>query len=89
MTIERLKTFSKRDQLLFLMSEFERARVWQEKGGGEFIGALERGLELIDFMLSDAKWREDILKLFTLRNELAKYYVGERTDSVESLSRAL
>lgn len=89
MTIERLKAFSKRDQLLFLMSEFERARVWQEKGGGEFMGALERGLELIDQMLSDAKWREDILKLLTLRSELAKFYIGERTDSVGALSRAL
>ena len=89
MTAERLKTFSKRNQLLFLMSELERARVWQEKGGGEFMGALERGLELIDLMLADPKWREDSLAPLTLRNELAKYYIGERKDSIAALSRAL
>ena len=53
------------------------------------MGALERGLELIDLMLADPKWREDSLAPLTLRNELAKYYIGERKDSIAALSRAL
>lgn len=113
MTAERLQTFPKRDQLLFLMSEFERARVWQApletdrpeavvavpsagrpligqgKGGSGFTGALERALVLLDLMLNDPKWREDLLMLLTLQAEIAKYYVNERTDSIEALSRAL
>lgn len=89
MTLERLKTFSKREQLLFLMSEFERARVWQGKGDSEFRGALERGFGLLDLMFGDPKWREELLTLLTLRSEIAKFYIGERIDSIGILSSVL
>jgi hypothetical protein len=89
MTLERLKTFSKREQLLFLMSEFERARVWQAKNESGFKGALERGFKLLDLMFGDPKWREELLMLLTLRSEMAKFYIGERTDSVGALSAML
>lgn len=89
MTSERWNGFSKRDQLLFIGSEFERARVWQTEDKENFKTALEQALALIDLTLQDPKWKLETLRLLTLRNEVARFYVGERKDQVEYLYNAL
>lgn len=86
MTTERWYKFSKREQLLAIFSELERARVWQEKNEDNFKGALERALELADMSIDDSKWKGDTLKLWVLRNEMAKFYINERRDSIQKLS---
>ena len=61
MTIERWKTFPKRDQLLMIGSEFERARVSERDNEPEYLrGALERAIALIDLTTQDDKWRSDL-----------------------------
>ena len=89
MTLDRWTTFPKRQQLLFIGSEFERARVWQEKQGNEFYSALERAFELIDLALQDPKWKPEILQLLALRAEIAKFYIGERKDKIDYLYQVL
>ncbi len=89
MTPERWKNFSKREQLLTLGAEFVRAKVWQNKDKEKFLLALERGLGLVDLTLSDPKWKEELLMLFRLRDEVAKFYTFQRTDDVSFLYRML
>ncbi len=89
MTSERWRQFSKHDQMLFIASEFERANVWQNKDNEKFRGALERALTLIDLTLDDEKWKNDLSSLLGLRDETAKFYIGERSDAVGVLSEAL
>ncbi|MEK7123573.1 MAG: hypothetical protein AAB851_01625 [Patescibacteria group bacterium] len=89
MTFERLLKFSKREHLFFIGSELERARVWQNKDEGKFKSALERVLELIDLMLNDKRWHSFLSALFWLRQELAKFYIGENKYDIEILYKAL
>lgn len=89
MDINRWEDFTKREQLLTIGAEFMRAKVWQGKSQQNFISALERALGLIDLTISDAKWRENILMLLRLREEVAKFYVLQRTDDVSMLYAAL
>lgn len=69
-------------------AELERARVWQGEDEKNFLGALERGLELVDLSLGDPKWRDALAMLLGLREEMAKFYVGQSTGSIGILSRA-
>ncbi len=85
----RWENFSKRQQLLTIGAEFMRAKVWQGKSRQNFTLALERALELIDLTISDGKWRENILMLLRLREEVAKFYILQRTDDVSLLYNAL
>jgi len=59
------------------------------KDQDKFHLALERALELIDLTLSDDKWRDNTLALLRLRDEVAKFYVAERTDDISFLYKAL
>ena len=90
MTLERWKTFKKREQLLFIGSEFERARVWQEEGDAEkFRGALERAVTLINLSLQDKRWVSDIEQLRVLRREAQKFQTGENQKAVSILYQVL
>lgn len=90
MTLERWKTFQKREQLLFIGSEFERARVWQEEGDNEkFRGALDRALVLINLSLEDEQWQDDREQLIALRSEVEKFQSGENKNRVAVLYQAL
>jgi len=89
MDINRWKNFTKRQQLLTIGAEFMRAKVWQGKDKNNFLSALERALGLIDLAISDEKWRENILMLLRLREEVAKFYIFQRTDDVSLLYNAL
>ena len=70
-------------------TEFKRAEEWQNQDMEKFRGALERAIELIDLTLKDDKWRGNSKPLLVLRNEVAKFYIGERKDSVSILYSAL
>ncbi|HDH31354.1 MAG TPA: hypothetical protein ENH26_01110 [Candidatus Wolfebacteria bacterium] len=74
-TLERWKTFSKRDQLGHIASEILRAN--SAKNRDAFIQMLERAIDLIDISLNDEKWRGNPLLLLILRNELAKAYMDK------------
>ncbi len=89
MELNRWKNFTKRKQLLTIGAEFMRAETWQGKDREKFILALERALELIDLMIQDAKWGDNIRMLLGLREEVAKFYIAKRTDSVSLLYNAL
>ncbi|MEK7555508.1 MAG: hypothetical protein AAB516_01660 [Patescibacteria group bacterium] len=74
-TLERWKTFSKRDQLGHIASEILRANSIKDKTA--FSQMLERAIDLVGISLNDEKWRENPLLLLVLRDELAKVYIGE------------
>lgn len=89
MTLDRIKTFSKSQQFLILGSEFERARVWQDKDREKFRMALSRALELIDLILKDPKWEAQAHLIEFLREEVLKFYTEENKGSVAVLYQAL
>ncbi|MEK7212347.1 MAG: hypothetical protein AAB686_01585 [Patescibacteria group bacterium] len=89
MTPERWQGFTKSQQLLFIGSELERARVWQGKDEDNFRGALARGLELVDLSLADPQWRDNLAMILGLRQEMAKFYIGQGVGSIETLYSAL
>ena len=87
---ERWQRLSPYEQLRNIAAEIERARVSEENRDSElFRGSLERALELIDLSLQDARWRSDSLQLLTLRDEIAKSYLGEKSGNIQAFSRAL
>lgn len=89
MTIERWKNFTKSQQLLTIGSELTRAKIWQGKDEGKFLLALERALQLIDFTISDPKWRDRLGMLLGFRDIVAEFYTFKRTDDISILYRAL
>ncbi len=89
MTRERWYKFSKREQLSAIFAELERACVWQGKNEENFKSALERGLELADLSIDDPKWKGETFTLFVLRNEISKFYIHERTGSIQKLASVL
>ena len=70
-------------------SEIMRAKVWQGKNEALFQGALERTFPLVDLCLDEEKWKKNRFALLVLRDELSKFYVGQRKDAVESLYHTL
>lgn len=89
MTFERMKTFSVSEQLLFVGSELERARVWQGSDTEKFKMALDRALELVVLMRDDPKWRENIAMLEYLENILYRFRTGAEKQSIKFLYNAL
>ena len=86
---ERWEKLTKREQLLNIGAEFMRAKVWQGKDKEKFLLALERALQLTDLTLTDQKWENNLLMILRLRDEVAKFYVFQRTDDVSFLYRTL
>ncbi len=89
MTQERFNTFLKSQQLLMIGSEIMRAKVWQNKNQDNFLSALERGLELIDFSLADSKWKNNLFVLLYLRDKISEFYVGLAKYNIEILYQSL
>lgn len=89
MELSRWKTFEKRQQLLMIGSELMRAATWQYRDNSKFALALERGLSLVDFSLSDEQWRNNISMLLWLRQEMAEFYISKHTYTISRLCRAL
>lgn len=80
--------FSRSQHLLMIGSEIMRAKVWQNKDKEKFLAAIERAFVLIDAALEEARWKNYIYMLMWLRQELAKYYLGQEGD-IEILYKAL
>ena len=89
MTYDRWSRFSRREQLLFIASELERARIWQEKDKKLFRSALERALNLIDLTLEGKLSQSELPMFLVFRNEVARFYLGDRAESIDILYRAL
>lgn len=88
-TSDRWSSFGRREQLLFIASELERARIWQEKDKELFRAALERTLNLVDLTLEGRLSPLELPMFLAFRNEVAMFYLGDRSESIEVLSRAL
>ncbi len=66
------------EQLANVGSEVERALGWAAKGNAEYSRlAFERGLELLDITIADARHRGRLKELTRLREALADYFAGE------------
>jgi hypothetical protein len=89
MDLIRWESFTRSQQLLMIGSEIMRAKVWQDKDETLFHGALERAFPLIDLSLEDKKWEDRKFSLLQFREELGKFYSGERKDSIEFLYNVL
>ena len=88
MNIQRWKTFSKREQMGHIAAEVLRAQYAEEKGDEATTRAiLERVLELVDASLGDKQWRGEFLQLMTLRDEIARRYIGQKV-SLQNLYAA-
>jgi hypothetical protein len=74
----RWQTLSLVEQLANVGSEVERALNWAAKGNPEYsLGAFERGLELLDFTISDPRRLGRLRELTRLREVLLDYFLGE------------
>lgn len=90
MTLERWKTFKKREQLLFVGSEFERARVAdRDDNSDQRRAALERSLVLIDLSLKDEQWQANRAMLEELKATARAYITGEPERNIAILYQAL
>jgi len=75
-TLARWKTISARDQIGHIAAEVARARAARDKKERQTM--LERALALVDLSLQDEKLRGRRLMFLTLRDEIAKAYIGAR-----------
>jgi hypothetical protein len=78
------------EQLANVGSEVERALNWAAKEDPSYsLGALERGLELLDLAIADPWYRGRLKELTRLREVLLDYFLGEnRFGSTESSWRS-
>lgn len=90
MTLERWATFPKRVQLLHIGAEFERARVWDERGDREEVQkALARADELIALSIRDAKWENEVAQIEALKTMVEEFIRGARKENVAVLYHVL
>ena len=90
MTLERWKTFSKRDQLLFIGSEFERAKVAEREGDNAHReAALARAITLIDLTKNDEQWAAQGAMLDGLRVVVEEFRSKAEKPGVELLYQVL
>lgn len=74
----RWQTLSLVEQLANVGSEVERALSWTARGNSDYsLGALERGLELLDLTIGDPRHRGRLKELTRLREVLLDYFLGE------------
>ena len=88
-TPDRWSSFSRREQLLSIASELERARIWQEKDKKLFRSALERTMNLIDLTLQGKLSVLELPMFLAFRDEVARFYLGDRAESIDILYKAL
>lgn len=88
MDLKRWQSFSLREQLLMIGSEIIRAKTWQNKDREKFISALERALNLIDLSLENYRFEKNPYLFLWLRQELAKFYIGQSYYDIEKLYQA-
>lgn len=78
MNIERWRQFTKNDQFAAIGAEVVRASIWENKDRPKFLGAIERALALVDASIDDPRWKDELCALLGLREEIGRYYIGER-----------
>jgi hypothetical protein len=78
MNAELWRKFNKNEQYAAIGAEIVRASIWENKDKGRFFGALERALALLDAAIDDPQWKNELLVPLYLREEVGKYYIGER-----------
>ena len=75
--VERWRSLNLAEQLGNIGSEVSRALNWRQKGdAARSDHALERGLELFDFTLADARWRGRLKELARAREVVCDYFAG-------------
>lgn len=79
LTQERWNSFSKRDQILNIGAELQRAKNWLEEK--QVMNCLDRAFELLDLTLNDKRWKKR--ELFLLREALAGFYSKEKKGKKE------
>lgn len=89
MQIEKWQRFSKSQQIGAIGAEIMRAKTWQGKDKENFLSALERALNLIDFTIEDIRWRSQLPMIFWLRNKMAEFYAGVSRDDLREIFNAL
>lgn len=76
----RWRTLTLVEQMANVGSEVERALHWAAKGRPEYsLGALERGLELLELTIGDPQNRRRLKELTRAREALLDYFLGENS----------
>jgi hypothetical protein len=79
MYAESILKFPKTVQLKHVATELMRARNAERQHKTERAkSSLERALALIDTLLHDPKWRDNLRLLLLFREEIAKAYLGNQ-----------
>ncbi len=80
MELERWSKLDKRQQLLNIKTELFRATNWQHKDTEKFQGSLIRALDLIATTFNDKKWKNELIQLIILYEEVAKIFINKTND---------
>ena len=76
----RWQTFTLAEQLGNIGSEVGRALNWHKRGDEEqWRKALDRGLELFDLTIADARWRARLREILRAREVLCNFFYGDNT----------
>lgn len=75
--MDSFRGFSKWDQLRNVAAELYRAHEWQDDPR-KVQGAIQRAMELVDRMLRDPQWADNLRLPLLLRQELARVYIAEQ-----------
>lgn len=89
MQLEKWQKFSKSQQIGAIGAEIMRAKTWQGENRENFLFALERALNLIDFTIEDSRWENQLPMIFWLRNKIAEFYTGISNDNLGVILNAL
>lgn len=74
----RWNTLSLSAQLANIGAEVGRSLNWQKKGNSEQSRrALERGLELFDLTIADARWRARLKEILRARELVCDFFAGQ------------
>jgi hypothetical protein len=81
---QRFVTFSKYQQILMAANELNRAQNLLDDPT-EYRNALERALELIDFLSDDPRWRHNLREVRRAREVTAMLYAAVRPQPTQML----
>ncbi len=85
---DRFLTLPKHQQLLMAANELNRADNMR-MNPREYKNALERALELLDFLSYDHRWQAQLKELRRAREYTAMLYIGRQPKSTETLQKCL
>ena len=85
---DRFATFPQEQQLLMVANELNRANN-QLNHPREYSRALERGLELLDLLCRDPRWKKALPELRRAREVMASHFYQSEPTDVSVLQKAL